>query len=930
MADKKLAYRRVIRDPQTNQLRVAFFDATTNQEITDLTGYEIVDGGAGTPITTPPTTTPNTNTGGSNNSNTNYDAAEPFDWAQWHATHSKGSGDILADIQKTLDTIKSGVQTVIKPVKDVIDAGKEFILPGSSGRVDKETGQTDIPPIGGANVPAYDPNSPGTKQLDDAMKGPYDPVPNVPTGEVARNVTYDPKNIGIREYPVDNTVLTDFAAALNASNPNVHAVINSAGQEPLYITDDFGRKVRNPDAKPGENRVGTKTVNHDITVNGDSYAFDAQFYLDGKQITPESDPAFFKELAKNSVVAGFTQIGMENNIVHLGKDYKDKKVRTWGYPGSLPQVIADGVKEGKLIKQQDEALGNQVYTKMVADVARPDPLAPMPAMRGAAFDPVVEKINKVRQMFDLAPIVNSVGSGINDLQKGITGAVGNAVTQIGDQVIPKVADNAGILSAASKNWNEGKNNLLLNPQGEAIKFMINSEKIPQQAFGGIASGMEAGANAFGGFMKGVDQFGKNVAGMIPDALTGLTSGFMAKPVSGPMATGANSINKATTASTPLDPRYANNPDVRDHIIKTVIGEAKGEDPEGWQAVAEVIRNRSLSSNPNWPDNPIDIVMQSSQFEPNANGLYKPTKKEMLELYDKVGRVVDAVMSGSVPDIVGGADHFYNPDLASPEWAPQLIAQGYTPQKIGGHLFLSPPKKVPQEGTGGPISKGFVTPPSAMPEQTRATGFNSVGGGVPSSPVFPGKEKDDLASIPKPATGFMSKVAEPNRVSAASSYNSDVVSATQKTRDLGSLPAGPNRDVTYRQNTAARTGEDSTYNAGDSVAHIAASKGSFATGGGVKSSFMTATPKVQPTVTKTSTPSPIVKAATTTKSTTAAATTAKSSAASFMSKVAEPNRINAASGYNSDVVSSTQKTSKGTGFMSTAASSTTKPMNKGML
>lgn len=900
MADKKLAYRRVIRDPQTNQLRVAFFDAITNQEITDLTGYEIVDGGVGTP-TTPPTTPPNTDTGGNNNtSNTTYDAAEPFDWAQWHATHSKGSGDIIGDIQKTFDNVKEGVRTFVKPVKDVIDVVKENIIPGSSGRVN-ENGTTDIPPLGGANVPAHDPNSPGTKQLDDAMKGPYDPVPNAPTGEVARNVVYDPKNIGIREYPVDNTVLTDFAAALNASNPNVHAAINSAGQEPLYITDDFGRKVRNPDAKPGENRVATETVNHDITVNGDSYAFDAQFYLDGKQITPESDPAFFKKLAEKAVVAGFTQIGMENNIVHLGKDYKDKEVRTWGYPGGLPQVIADGVQEGNRIKQQDEALGNQIYTKMVADVARHDPRAPMPAMRGASvFSPVEEKINKVRQMFDLAPIVSSVGSGINALQKGVTGAVGGVLTQAGDAIIPNLPTSKAeqwAIADANKAWNEGRNSIT----GNAIVDKIKDMQIPQQAMGGVASGMEAGTNAFGGFMKGVDQFGKNVAGMIPDAITGLTSGFMQKPVSGPMATGANSINKATTASTPLDPRYANNPDVRDHIIKTVIGEARGEGPEGWQAVAEVIRNRSLSSNPNWPDNPIDIVMQGSQFEPNANGLYKPTEKEMLELYDKVGRVVDAVMSGSVPDIVGGADHFYNPDLASPEWAPQLIAQGYTPQKLGGHLFLSP-KKVPQEGTGGPISKGFVTPPSAMSEQTRATGFNSVGGGVPSSPVFPGKQKDDLASIPKPATGFMSKVAEPNRINAASGYNSDVVSATQKgTRDLGSLPAGPNRDVTYRQNTAARTGEDSTYSAGDSVAHIAASKGSFATGGGVKSSFMTATPKVQPTVTKTSTPSPIVKAATTTKSTTAAATTTKSSAAS-----------------------------KGTGFMSTAASSTTKPMNKGML
>lgn len=877
MADKKIAYRRVIRDPQTNQLRVAFFDATTNQEITDLTGYEIVDGGAGTPITTPPTTS-NTDTGGnSNTSNTTYDAAEPFDWAQWHATHSKGSGDIIGDIQKTFDNVKEGVRTFVKPVKDVIDVVKENIIPGSSGRVN-ENGTTDIPPLGGANVPAHDPNSPGTKQLDDAMKGPYDPVPNAPTGEVARNVVYDPKNIGIREYPVDNTVLTDFAAALNASNPNVHAVINSAGQEPLYITDDFGRKVRNPDAKPGENRVATETVNHDITVNGDSYAFDAQFYLDGKQITPESDPAFFKELAKNSVVAGFTQIGMENNIVHLGKDYKDKEVRTWGYPGGLPQVIADGVDEGKRIKQQDEALGNQIYTKMVADVARPDPLAPMPAMRGVSvFSPVEEKINRVRQMFDLAPIVSSVGSGINALQKGVTGAVGDALTQAGDAIIPNLPTSKAeqwAIADANKAWNEGRNSIT----GNAIVDKIKDMQIPQQAMSGVASGMEAGTNAFGGFMKGVDQFGKNVAGMIPDAITGLTSGFMQKPVSGPMATGANSINKATTASTPLDPRFANNPDVRDAIIRTVMGEARGEDPEGWQAVAEVIRNRSLSDQ--WPDNPIDVVMQGSQFESNANGLYEPTEKEAY-LYEKVGRVVDAVMSGSVPDITNGADHFYNPKIANPSWAPALLAQGYSGMNIGNHFFMSPsskPKDVtPELASGGPVSKGFVSPVIAQTEQQKGIGTNSVGAGT---------------------SGFM-QTANPNTINPASGYNSDVVSSTKTSImsrpdtskiDLGSAPAGSNSG-TYRDNTSSST----QYSSDHMPASVASSGASF-TGSGVMSSPVS----VKPTVTKTSEPSPIVKAATTVSSVGSAASKSSSAA------------------------------SKGTGFMSSAASSSTTKMNKGML
>jgi spore germination cell wall hydrolase CwlJ-like protein len=58
-------------------------------------------------------------------------------------------------------------------------------------------------------------------------------------------------------------------------------------------------------------------------------------------------------------------------------------------------------------------------------------------------------------------------------------------------------------------------------------------------------------------------------------------------------------------------------------------------------------------------------------------------------YQKAGQIVDAVVSGEVPDSTNGATHFLNPTIVKqrrgslPGWASRPVA------KIGAHTFYAP-------------------------------------------------------------------------------------------------------------------------------------------------------------------------------------------------------------------------------------------------
>src|SRR5262245_30553503 len=101
--------------------------------------------------------------------------------------------------------------------------------------------------------------------------------------------------------------------------------------------------------------------------------------------------------------------------------------------------------------------------------------------------------------------------------------------------------------------------------------------------------------------------------------------------------------------------------VRDHglMVRTVLGEAAGEDDEGQAAVAAVIRNRLNSGR--YGKSVEDVVLAKNQFEPwntdsgRARMLGVPTASPT---YQRAAAAVDRVMGGYDP--TKGATHFYAP------------------------------------------------------------------------------------------------------------------------------------------------------------------------------------------------------------------------------------------------------------------------------
>jgi spore germination cell wall hydrolase CwlJ-like protein len=127
---------------------------------------------------------------------------------------------------------------------------------------------------------------------------------------------------------------------------------------------------------------------------------------------------------------------------------------------------------------------------------------------------------------------------------------------------------------------------------------------------------------------------------------------------------------------------------RDLMIRTIIGEAGNQGPQGQAAVANVIMNRVAAGR--YGKTAADVVLAPSAFEPWAtrrNELlgYKPDSAA----YKNVGDIVDMVASGDIPDQTSGATHFLQKETvlqrrgSLPGWAAKPIAQ------IGAHTFYAP-------------------------------------------------------------------------------------------------------------------------------------------------------------------------------------------------------------------------------------------------
>lgn len=131
----------------------------------------------------------------------------------------------------------------------------------------------------------------------------------------------------------------------------------------------------------------------------------------------------------------------------------------------------------------------------------------------------------------------------------------------------------------------------------------------------------------------------------------------------------------TAGVIPVDaPRYSDyQSDDLDLLARIVNAEAKGESYAGKVAVAKVILNRAAS--PMFPNTIREVVYESGQFQPVANGSINneasaestQAAKEVLETY-----------TGNP----NGALYFYNPKSTSDSWIRTRTVVG----KVGNQIF----------------------------------------------------------------------------------------------------------------------------------------------------------------------------------------------------------------------------------------------------
>lgn len=124
------------------------------------------------------------------------------------------------------------------------------------------------------------------------------------------------------------------------------------------------------------------------------------------------------------------------------------------------------------------------------------------------------------------------------------------------------------------------------------------------------------------------------------------------------------------------------PREKDILIRTILGEARGEGMAGMQAVAQTIRNRSRSGQ--FPSDPVAVALQPSQYSVWNNGASNAFAPNT-PIYNQAAQAIDNVFGGNVPDNTNGALYYHTPAV-SPAWSNGVNQYGTT--QIGNHIFYN--------------------------------------------------------------------------------------------------------------------------------------------------------------------------------------------------------------------------------------------------
>lgn len=168
---------------------------------------------------------------------------------------------------------------------------------------------------------------------------------------------------------------------------------------------------------------------------------------------------------------------------------------------------------------------------------------------------------------------------------------------------------------------------------------------------------------------------------------------------------------------------------RDILARTILGEARGEGPQGMAAVAQVILNRANSGK--FPNDPAKVALQDKQFSVwnSGEGGGKTQYNKGSDEYQNALRIIDSVASGQVPDITNGALYYHTPDV-SPKWSTGV--NQYGTNQIGNHIFYNgrptPPGEIPQVASMMDTARRSPVPATISPSSAAVRSMTSPTGG----------------------------------------------------------------------------------------------------------------------------------------------------------------------------------------------------------
>ena len=161
---------------------------------------------------------------------------------------------------------------------------------------------------------------------------------------------------------------------------------------------------------------------------------------------------------------------------------------------------------------------------------------------------------------------------------------------------------------------------------------------------------------------------------------------------------------------------------KDILIRTALGEARGEGVDGMADVIQVVFNRANSGK--FPSDPAKVALQDKQFSTwnSGEGGNNPQKiSANSKIYKTAAQALEAVMGGR-PDPTGGALYYHTPAV-NPSWAKGANTNGKIERN--GHVFYPsrpvPPGEIPEVATAL-----FTVPtPPATPMPPRPVGRDNL-------------------------------------------------------------------------------------------------------------------------------------------------------------------------------------------------------------